>query len=833
MKNHKQYIFSGVIFLLLAASHQYCYSQKIWSEQSRYLTQLRESKADTQRVTIYLKFADYYLRREYYLYRSGKPNTQIDSARWFAGEAFKLSKALKYRKGQNAALLIEGNALIRKNDMRSAINLLRNLDITDHYQLLISVSRHYLFHTNRTTKDLDSAHYFIQKASRLSSAGKTSRSKFDEIHVEAMRTFIDKGWQQSAVIYQQLINEVTEPGTAEKKALLWHELSTLIPLRQKKGLTRLNCFEKMLALYRQCNNQEREAWVLKTIADVHLVNSEPGLAEAYYTKSLAVYKAIGYRDLHYIYELLAVACRNKGEFQKCNFYGIKAIESMKASNDSVSSLTFYKRLANLYKQSGQPDKSREWFLKTFNNPLFKEGNNIYQFWDAGLFVRELIKINRKKEALDYILDVEKKVKPNDLHAQASLISSLAYCYKALQEQRMADKYYGELINLSGKLQNDNGLTSDIYSEIGQYFIDKKLYQKALVYLQKALKSAEGADKMSQTKDIYKKLYKADYKQGNYSAAIRHLMMNKLLNDSLLNETKNWQSEELRVQFETDKKNKDIKILNSQNQLQTIRAEEATRMKNITLGGIFLLLVITGLLINQYLIKRKSNQQLEISRKELDQKNYFLETLNIDQEKLLDEKEWLIKEVNHRVKNNLQMVTSLLYSQSIYLQDEVAKIAIADSLRRMQAMSIIHMKLYQYDNTSKITMPEYVSELVKYLHDSFDSGNRIKYDLSVAPVELDVAQAIPLGLIITESIVNAIKHAFTNGENGLISTSLQRDGEDLSLEISDNGIGLPEGLDTSRPESLGLDLMQGLTKQLKGKFHIVNNNGVHISVKFSA
>jgi two-component sensor histidine kinase len=321
--------------------------------------------------------------------------------------------------------------------------------------------------------------------------------------------------------------------------------------------------------------------------------------------------------------------------------------------------------------------------------------------------------------------------------------------------------------------------------------------------------------------------------GNCVSATQHLLRHKLLNDSIFNETKNWQIAELQVQFETAKKEKDIKLLNNQNQLQRIRVEEADRTKNISLACGILLLIIIALLFNRYLIKQRSNQKLEAHQKELDQKNLFLETLNTEQEKLLKEKEWLIKEVHHRVKNNLQMVTSLLHSQSVYLEDHTAKLAIKDSLRRMQAMSLIHQKLYQEENVSTIAMSQYINDLVLYLQESFDFGDRIVFEKKIEPLHLDVSQAIPLGLIITESIVNAIKYAFLNGQPGIVRIHLQQDGADhLLLKISDNGVGLPTGLDAMEHHSLGLDLMQGLTKQLKGSFHIENKEGVHITVRFS-
>ena len=247
----------------------------------------------------------------------------------------------------------------------------------------------------------------------------------------------------------------------------------------------------------------------------------------------------------------------------------------------------------------------------------------------------------------------------------------------------------------------------------------------------------------------------------------------------------------------------------------------------------LLLIIGFLLfkISQNTLRYKYSIQAQ--ERELDQKNKFIERLNSDQERLLKEKEWLIKEVQHRVKNILQMVTSLLYSQSVYLEDGAAIQAIKDSLRRIQAMSIIHQRLYQDKLRTTISMPEYIRDLVQYLHGSFDTSNLIVFEQSIELAELDISQVLPLGLILTEGIVNAIKYAFFNKQHGIVRISLRHDGpEHLLLKISDNGIGLPAGLDTTALHSLGLDLIQGLSKQLKGNFQIENDSGVHITVRFA-
>ncbi|SDF77251.1 Two-component sensor histidine kinase, contains HisKA and HATPase domains [Chitinophaga filiformis] len=828
----KAFFYISAAIFIWVVSPFLSFSQLKDDAHSQLVIQLQKSKADTGRVSLLLKLGQYYVRREYYLYKTGNPRTQFDSACYFAEEALHLSEALKYENGKNEAILIKGDALIRKNEIRSALTLLNTLNEPTRFRLLIILGRHYIFHTDRTKKDLDSSMFFLERANKIAVNHLPEKWQYERIHINAMQSFIAEGLQQSRKLYQTTIDKVSLPGNEENEALLWHELATLIPLREQTGITRLYCFEKMFSLYEKSGNQERQAWVLKTIADIHLVNGELDLAETELLDVLERYKAIGYRDLHYIYDLLAVTSRYKGDFSKCIFYGSKAVESVEATHDSVSATTFYRRLANMYRESGQPDKSVEWYSKVLRDRVFDGDNNGYVFRDAFFFAKELIKIKRAKEALAYMLDIEAKNKPLGVHAEACLLGSLAFCYHAVKQERQAEKYYAELIKLSGQLQEDNEITSDIHYELGQYFIGKTQYRKAAFYLQKALNTAETTNSLPEAKDIHLLLFRADSGMGNYPSAMKHLLRHKLLSDSIFNETRSWQMEELRVQYETAKKEKDIETLNNQNHLQRIGVDQANRTKNITLACAVLLVIVVGLLFNRYLLKHKSNHKLQVHQKELDQKNIFLETLNTKQHVLLKEKEWLIKEIHHRVKNNLQMVTSLLNSQAAYLDNDAAVLAIKDSLRRMQAMSLIHQKLYLSGNISTISMPEYIRDLLSYLYESFDTGNRIVFQQTIEPIDLDVSQAIPLGLIINECIVNAIKYAFPGDRSGSVSINLKSVNEDhVILNISDNGIGLPMGFDVMEHNSLGFGLVRGLAKQLHGSVSIVSDKGLSVIIRF--
>jgi two-component sensor histidine kinase len=232
------------------------------------------------------------------------------------------------------------------------------------------------------------------------------------------------------------------------------------------------------------------------------------------------------------------------------------------------------------------------------------------------------------------------------------------------------------------------------------------------------------------------------------------------------------------------------------------------------------------------IKLKFNNMSKMLQEkdfQLHQKNKLLE----EKEMMLIEKDWIFKEVHHRVKNNLQVLISLLNSQTATLKDQSALSAIQESQDRVQAMVLIHQKLYQSDNVSRINMPSYISDIVTYLQETYNLCQPIRVRLEVEPNELDVSQAVPLGLIINEAITNAFKHAFPKGRSGTVSLSLNcLEETTYQLTIKDDGIGLPVGYEPAHSRSLGMKLLHGFSRQLGGELLITSHLGMAISLVFA-
>lgn len=201
--------------------------------------------------------------------------------------------------------------------------------------------------------------------------------------------------------------------------------------------------------------------------------------------------------------------------------------------------------------------------------------------------------------------------------------------------------------------------------------------------------------------------------------------------------------------------------------------------------------------------------------------------------LENEKEWLIQEINHRVKNNLQIVTSLLNNQVAYLKSEEALQAIAISQHRLYTISLAYQKLYKNDSLSAISIPHYIKDLIFYLKDELRADKKIVFDIQAHEAYLTVTHAVPLGLIINEAISNAIKYAFPGETGGQIQILFSETHDDhYRLIISDNGVGFPAAFQLDDGKSLGMSLIAGLSKQLGGKLELKNEKGVSITVDFA-
>jgi two-component sensor histidine kinase len=204
------------------------------------------------------------------------------------------------------------------------------------------------------------------------------------------------------------------------------------------------------------------------------------------------------------------------------------------------------------------------------------------------------------------------------------------------------------------------------------------------------------------------------------------------------------------------------------------------------------------------------------------------------ERSLREKEVLLSEIHHRVKNNLQIISSLLMLQSQETADEGTVQALRTSRNRIQSMAIIHETLYQSEYLAEVDLAECIRKLVDHLAHSYADGSRtISTSVDVGQVSLSADLVIQCGLIINELVSNALKHAFPSGQSGEINVAIHPiDGDQVILTVNDNGIGLPPDVSLNGAESLGLQLAAMLIQQIEGKVEVDRSKGTTFRIKFS-
>lgn len=237
----------------------------------------------------------------------------------------------------------------------------------------------------------------------------------------------------------------------------------------------------------------------------------------------------------------------------------------------------------------------------------------------------------------------------------------------------------------------------------------------------------------------------------------------------------------------------------------------------------------------YLIKdRITPEALVVAIERANEKVSLMRALKAERDLLarsLAEKDVLLKEVHHRVKNNLQVIASLLRLHAGSFEDEAMAGALRESQNRVESMALIHEQLYSTENLREVDLAEHAGVLAFNLFRCYGEPQRIALKIEIEPLLLGVDRAIPASLILNELVSNALKHAFPQGRGGSITIrGALRQGR-VQIEVHDNGVGVPAHVAMRNPKSLGLEIVNILTRQLKGSFDLDRSSGTNFRICF--
>lgn len=308
------------------------------------------------------------------------------------------------------------------------------------------------------------------------------------------------------------------------------------------------------------------------------------------------------------------------------------------------------------------------------------------------------------------------------------------------------------------------------------------------------------------KDISRLQWEVLYEAGEYDLAKEHLAIYETLKDSLFLAERDLIVNELETKYRTAEQNNEIAELNIENE----RRKSVSRM---SVAGLLLSFIALAFLFGLYRLNKRNKDVLE-------KKN------NVIKKSLL-EKETLLQEIHHRVKNNLQVISSLLSMQSRYIEDESALNALNEGQTRVESMALIHQNLYREDNITGVSMQTYIPLLADNIFNSYNiEGDKIKIEYNIDNLQLDVATVIPIGLVLNELISNALKYAFQDRKDGLLEVGLVDKNDSLLLYLRDNGIGMTSEV---RGTGFGTILINSFTRKLDGELQVSSENGTKVEI----
>lgn len=375
-------------------------------------------------------------------------------------------------------------------------------------------------------------------------------------------------------------------------------------------------------------------------------------------------------------------------------------------------------------------------------------------------------------------------------------------YQTIQRIERILPYYERKQNYPAMLIMLENL-ADLYQETHQYAHAAKSAKKALDLTASFYQTK--SDFLGQLYEIYKAA-------GQPTQALYYLEQWKKLDDSILQVQNRSQIQELQVRYQTAQKEQEIYQLVTQNQIKDLTIAKAKRNDWILgIGLVSAVLLITLLYgINRY--RRQTATTLAATNAELANS--------------LQERELLLKEIHHRVKNNLQVISSLLYLQSQHTSDSLAIQALNEGRNRVQSMGLIHQNLYQDGHLTGVNIKTYIEKLISSLMDSYQiKPKRISWSTDLPDKTVKIDTMIPLALIINELISNAIKHGFPGERSGRIDIRLvENHHQGWRLEVQDNGAGIPAHFDPASSEGLGLELVKMFSKRLGARLTYHQNEG---------
>ncbi len=509
------------------------------------------------------------------------------------------------------------------------------------------------------------------------------------------------------------------------------------------------------------------------------------------------------RDLAFLNTQMGYVYERRGQLDKAAGYVLESLRLGNLFQDKKAIALAYSDLSNIFWKQSKFIKGLEYGLKAIN--IFEERGINDLDYDFTLYVvgNNYLMLQEYDNALKFY-DHAKAIgeRYGFYNNLSDIYISLVELYCSLDNYEAAEKAGKNAIKYA-KLLDNNFLLMRAYLSVGKLQNLQGKYSSAIESLQESIEVAtENFGDEYYLSQAYEALGKALAGNHNYREAYKAFSEYDKLKKIVFNAESDQRIALLQTEFDVAQKENTILL-----QQTKIRKQNTNQILSFIITGLLLFLVILGF------VAIKNNRK----------KNVLLQLQN-------DEKEFLIKEIHHRVKNNLEVVSSLLSLQTAQIKDANIKDAMFQIQSRIESMSMIHQNLYHGKRLTSIGMRTYFIKLADYILDSYGARDRITMVYKMKDIELNVDIATPIGLIVNELVTNSLKYAFPGNVEGTITIELEETDSVLELRVMDNGVGFTEETEV-QGTGFGTQLVKLLTQQLDGKMRLKNNKGTDIFFEF--
>ncbi|MDR7369899.1 histidine kinase dimerization/phosphoacceptor domain -containing protein, partial [Flavobacterium aquidurense] len=584
---------------------------------------------------------------------------------------------------------------MKQNSEQIKAELKTNLDDTTRVLKLQTLSLYYVLKAGEEKADIDSSYIFARQADLLS-----------------RKVNYDRGKWMSLILYSKIFQEGDNSSKgirelkkafaiAHKNNILWlkgeayRELTNYYEFNKTECLIRLKIIEKAYKAFKKGGSKQQIADILVYYGAHYHYSGNFKAALQKFNEAKNLYEDIGNKDqMQNLYHYMARTYSNIGLYTEAIKYELQSIKIGERSNDIFSLTINYMSLALSYYRMENYEMALNYHRKVFDYSLEMDAPEISPFYNASYIIKDLLKLGRKKEAKQFFNTTVTKLKIKNYYDNIWLQICYITFFDDLQNYNTSNQACGKLIKIQKTNKNiiSEMINIEINNNIVTHLFKIKNYELATEYLNESIKVGKSIKDINMIINGDYMKFKLDSATGNYMSAISHLRKYEKAKDSIFNDVKFYQISNLQIKYETEKKDKDIHVLTNQSELQKVKINNDKIIKIVAGVILILLLIITILIFRSYKNKKESNEKLQAGKVDIEKKNKVLKNI-------VKEKEWLLKELHHRVKNNLQVVMSLLNTQSSYLKDEYAVDAIKNSQNRIYSMSLIHQRLYQSDGLS--------------------------------------------------------------------------------------------------------------------------------------